>query len=71
MAQKMENRVTPTRNLRSNEKIKLKVWKGKKGYDRSPMYQGELAWRQLPAEIQHSETKAAFKLAVRKKWTPR
>ena len=56
-----ENIVLPVRDLRSSNKIKLKVCRLKcKLYRRSPLYHSELLWDRLDAAQHHKMSRNLF-----------
>ena len=61
LSQDEDNVVVPTRVLRSNDKVILKVQRPKGGlYRRSPKYRGFLAWSKLDADVQKIGTYTKF-----------
>ena len=61
-SRKADHVVVPTRVLRNNDKIKLKVNRPiLESYRSSPLYRGMLAWNTLDGPVQHLPTLDNFK----------
>ena len=61
LAQDPDNLIVPTRVLRGNEAVKLKIPRSKKWiYDKSPLYRGATPWNDLEPEVSASSTRRLY-----------